>query len=175
MKYRLERYHRNEPFQSGLSVQSLNKLDTSIYQYECPDCSKKFKRVCSLVRHLQNHENVRAFKCGKCNKQLVRHSALSKHQCTHASTRKKSAHQLHKDFKIYSSRINLVRIATYRCIDCLRVFEYQHLLCRHRAICCKPCSQKRPREEDESGPCKKFALDIQENGEELESNTQLFP
>lgn len=55
--------------------------------FPCPDCTKQFKRLEHLKRHIRSvHSNIRPFHCKYCEKKFSRSDNLAQHLKTHYKT-----------------------------------------------------------------------------------------
>ena len=87
--------------------------------FQCPHCSKSFKRGSTLTRHVKSKcGTLKAHVCEHCEKGFDRADSLKRHIIT-----------------------CLEKISTWQCDRCGKVFPYQCRLKRHLESCKKRCDK----------------------------------
>ena len=92
-----------------------NPLKESVEKHNCPHCSKQFKRVEKLQRHIEEAHsltNMQKWKCGQCEKSF-----------TYERTLKLHIERVHAHFPFFS---------TFNCNQCEKSFKQKATLKRHQ-------------------------------------------
>ena len=108
---------------------------SSIAQYICPHCGKKYKHRGTLQRHVVLHKADQRHTCKICNKKFDRKAYLIEHfeihigkeSCSHCN---KSVYHLSQHLKECSKAVP--RQTTYVCDVCSKKFSMRRYLKEHK-------------------------------------------
>lgn len=93
-----------------LRKRSVQNFNSTLKQFDCDICKKKFKTRQTLVRHKSIHDGIKKYECKVCHKYFSRADNLKSHRLTHNA------------FQIY------------QCDVCKKGFYQLHTLKRHEPI-----------------------------------------
>lgn len=103
--------------------------------FKCLLCSREFKHMYTLTRHMTSHTNERKYQCNECGKAFRQISTLNQHRVIHSQNRPFSCEVCRKSFNRISSLISHRNThsneKSYSCPICSKGFHQKGNLRNH--------------------------------------------
>ena len=115
------------------------------FPYQCVTCAKKFQEKDELIRHLEEHNDIKPFKCDLCNLGFTHLSAKKRHEKAHSNEK---PHQCKNCPKAFFRKSDLTQHTKTHskaklqnaCAACAQMFKSEKKLKEHTCSALQPPS-----------------------------------